>query len=78
MQDGATIQAGDDATSIGSSSSHTKGLDSSFDSCTIQLLADYLKILAMMGIDKCTSRCLIQSSYALTCLRNTLMKLSLC
>ena len=58
MQDGATIQAGDDATSIGSSSSHTKGLDSSFDSCTIQLLADYLKILAMMGIDKCTSRCL--------------------
>ena len=38
---------------------HAKGLDSSFDSYTAHLLADYLKRLTVMGIDKCTSQCII-------------------
>ena len=65
MQDNATIQAEDDAKSTSSSSSHTKGLDCSFDSYTVHMLADYLKslavylALAVMGIDKCTSQCRI-------------------
>ena len=60
MKDDATLEAEDDSRSSSSStSSHTKGLDSSFDSYTVHKLADYLKSLAVMGIDKCTSRCLI-------------------
>ena len=56
MQDDATLEAEDDSRSSSSStSSHTTGLDSSFDSYTVHLLADYLKSLAVMGIDKCTS-----------------------
>ena len=59
MQDDETIQATDDATSTSSSSSQTKGLHSSFDYHIVQRLATFLKDLAVMGIDKCTSRCLI-------------------
>ena len=59
MKDDATLEAEDVATSSSSSSNHTNGLDSSFDSYTVHLLADYLKSLAVMGIDMCTSRCLI-------------------
>ena len=58
MKDDATLDAEDGAKSS-SSSNHTKGLDRSVDSYTVHLLQDYLKRLAMMGIDKCTSRCLI-------------------
>ena len=59
MRDDATSQAEDDAKSTSSSFNHSKGLHSSFDSYTIHMLADYLKSLAVMSIDKCTSRCLI-------------------
>ena len=59
MQDDKTLLAGDDVTSASSSTSQTKGLSSSFDSYTVHKLATYLKDLAVMGIDKCTSRCLI-------------------
>ena len=59
MQDDATLEAEDDAKRRSISSSHAKGLDSNFDSYTVHLLADYLKSLAVMGIGKCTSRCLI-------------------
>ena len=59
MKDDATLEAEDNATSSSSSSNHTKGLYSSFDSYTVHQLADYLKRLAVMGIDKCTSWCLI-------------------
>ena len=57
MKDDATLDAEDDATSRSSSSIHTKGLDSSFDPYSIHLLAS--GSLAVMGIDKCTSRYLI-------------------
>ena len=59
MQDDETILASDDATSTSSSSSQTKGLHSSFDYHIVQRLATFLQDLVVMGIDKCTSRCLI-------------------
>ena len=59
MQDDETIQATGDATSTSSSPSQSKGLHSSFDYHIVQRLATFLKDLAVMGIDKCTSRCLI-------------------
>ena len=59
MKDDATLDADGDATSISSSSNHTTGLDTSVDSYTVHLLADYLKRLAVMGIDKRTFQCLI-------------------
>ena len=42
MKNDATLEAEDDVTSSSSSSNHTKGLDNSFDSYTVHLLADYL------------------------------------
>ena len=59
MKDSAALEAEDDATSSSSSSNHTKDLDSSYDSYTVHLLADYLKRLKVMCIEQCTSRCLI-------------------
>ena len=59
MQDDTTILAGEGATSTSSSTSQTKGLHCSFEYRIVQQLATYLKDLAVMGIDKCTSWCLI-------------------
>ena len=59
MQDDETILASDDATSTSSSASQTEDLHSSFAYHTVQQLATFLQGLAVMGIDKCTSRCLI-------------------
>ena len=59
MEDDATLGAEDDAKSRSSSSSHTKGLDKSFASYNFHLVAHYVKSLAVMGIDKFTSWCLI-------------------
>ena len=76
MQDDATLQAEEEATSMSSNSAYTKGLDNCFDSCTSHLLADFLKHLVVMGIDKCTSQCLVSYEFhAPTRLRDTSMKL---
>ena len=57
IRDVRTILTRDDVTSTRNSLSHTKGLSSSFNSYTVHKLATYLKDLAVMGIDKCTSQC---------------------
>ena len=65
MQGDVTLEAEDDAKSRSSSSSNAKGLDSSFDCYTVRLLADYLKGLAVMGSDECTSQCIIMCPHLL-------------
>ena len=59
MRDDKTILAGDDVTSTSSNLSQTKGFGSNFDSYTVHKLATFLQDLAVMGVDKCTSQCLI-------------------
>ena len=72
MKDAATLEAEDDATSRSSSYNHTKGLDSSFDSYTIHLLADHLTSFAVITGLNLISAPLGASSYAHTLAKGTL------